>query len=259
VGFFVWLTSIETRSMYFLDQLRSVSSRIRPNRAQRHPMQTGLAGSDLERLEYFESFCSWPQTYYFKTIAVSQLIRPSTIVEVGVAYGYHAAALLTANSGATYIGVDPYFPGYDEMDAFAADVCILMDSLSPYDAFDRLHGAVSEKLYSKFGERASLMREPSREAAKKFADKSVDLIFIDGDHRFDEVRGDLIAWWPKVTRGGALCGDDWDWPDVSKAVKEFANCMGEEVLLIGSPKNLTSLGLFLNPRLSREIDLLLVF
>lgn len=210
---------------------------MRLDRAHQHPMPADFPGTDSERLEYYKPFCSWPTTYYFKTIAITQLIKPRSIIEVGVAYGYHAAALMRANSEATYLGVDPYSPGYDDNDSFAADVCILMDDESPESAFNRLHSAVSERLQSEFGERARISREPSQGAAETVPDNSVDLIFIDGDHRFDQVSGDLHRWWPKVSHGGALCGDDWDWPEVSRAVREFGHEIGEEVLLVGSPKN----------------------
>lgn len=38
----------------------------------------------------------------------------------------------------------------------------------------------------------------------------VDLVFIDGDHRYEAVKADIESWLPKVRPGGYLCGHDLD-------------------------------------------------
>lgn len=50
---------------------------------------------------------------------------------------------------------------------------------------------------------------PSPEAAAHFVDESVDVVFVDGDHTHDGVRGDILAWWPKLKSGGFMAGDDY--------------------------------------------------
>ena len=45
--------------------------------------------------------------------------------------------------------------------------------------------------------------------------ESIDFMFIDGDHRYSQVTKDINAWWPKIRKGGILCGHDcesseWD-------------------------------------------------
>ena len=70
-------------------------------------------------------------------------------------------------------------------------------------------------------------QQPSVEAATRFKDESLDFVFIDGDHRYDEVRADIAAWLPKLKPGGLLAGDDYDQdshPGVWRAVREkFGN------------------------------------
>lgn len=58
----------------------------------------------------------------------------------------------------------------------------------------------------------------SVEAAKQFADASVDFVFIDGGHTKEQVLADISAWRPKVKPGGILAGHDADWPEVLAAV-----------------------------------------
>lgn len=71
---------------------------------------------------------------------------------------------------------------------------------------------------------------PSNIAAKCFAHKNVtaDLVYIDGSHDYEDVKRDLRDYWPLVTNGGAMFGDDyWEWSDVRKAVGEFGESIGK--------------------------------
>jgi hypothetical protein len=62
---------------------------------------------------------------------------------------------------------------------------------------------------------------PTVEAAKKFADGSIDFIWVDAGHEYDEVLADLQAWWPKLKAQGIIGGDDFPMEGVERAVKEF--------------------------------------
>ncbi len=45
-------------------------------------------------------------------------------------------------------------------------------------------------------------------ASAIFADSTVDIVFIDGDHRYAGFKKDIEAWWPKLKEGGIICGHD---------------------------------------------------
>lgn len=62
----------------------------------------------------------------------------------------------------------------------------------------------------------------SWDAAAKFADGSVDVVFVDADHAYESVAKDIAAWWPKVKPGGIMAGHDFseEFPGVVGAVIE---------------------------------------
>lgn len=60
--------------------------------------------------------------------------------------------------------------------------------------------------------------------AKQYQDLSLDFVFLDASHEYEDVLADLNAWYPKVRYGGVLAGHDYNdhsWPGVKKAVDEF--------------------------------------
>lgn len=69
----------------------------------------------------------------------------------------------------------------------------------------------------------NLVNLPSVEAAALYSDNSLDYIFLDGDHNYEGIKADLIAWYPKLKSGGLFAGHDYEqpFPGVIQAVKEF--------------------------------------
>lgn len=53
------------------------------------------------------------------------------------------------------------------------------------------------------------IRSDSISASKMYADESLDVVFIDADHRYESVKADILAWMPKVKNGGILAGHDY--------------------------------------------------
>jgi predicted O-methyltransferase YrrM len=134
----------------------------------------------------------------------------ATVVEIGSFKGRSSVAIcegLRDVPGARFVAVDPWrrksmlnTEVYDEDDP---------DGDTIYERFLRNtapYGFVTA------------MRTTSVEAARELGDASVDWIFIDGDHTFGAVRGDICAWFPKVKPGGLVSGHDYDWRSVRAAV-----------------------------------------
>lgn len=61
---------------------------------------------------------------------------------------------------------------------------------------------------SKVSKYVTPIRMSSDEAAKHLAGKVFDIIYIDGDHRYSQVKRDLLNYKDLVKEGGILCGDD---------------------------------------------------
>lgn len=57
--------------------------------------------------------------------------------------------------------------------------------------------------------------------SQKFADCSLDFVYIDDDHEYDGIARSLNGWYPKVKYGGVVCGHDFCDVAVEDAVRGF--------------------------------------
>lgn len=149
--------------------------------------------------------------------------RPISVLEVGSWIGTSAlvwaeAIDLFCSQKGSVLCVDtwaPYFgepeegsipsPSYDRMTRLA-------ESGLAYQLF--LHNA-------RCGPASSPIRHfrgVSADVLPYLADRSFDVVYIDGDHAYDRVRADLLQGDRLVRDGGFLCGDDLElqWHDVDQ-------------------------------------------
>lgn len=90
---------------------------------------------------------------------------------------------------------------------------------------DRTAGRVNSMLPDG---RSVMLREMSCKAIQNFEDNSLDVVYVDADHKYEPVLADIRAWYAKVKPGGILCGDDYiegshiEKFGVIQAVKDFA-------------------------------------
>lgn len=144
-----------------------------------------------------------PQLAWFATEASTK----DSVVEVGCWRGRTTRALVD-NCPGTVFAVDTW-EGSPE----------LKEELE----FMRQYTGDPEWLFHEFTKNVSgalVLRMPSVEAAKVFPDRSVQMVILDAAHDYYSVCDDIRAWWPKVAIGGILCGHDFNYPDVAKAVRE---------------------------------------
>lgn len=116
-------------------------------------------------------------------------------VEVGVERGMYSQVICEANPSVRLTCVDAWkaYRGYrDHVDQ---------------EKLDRFFAETQERLAPFKG--VQLLRKFSVEAAKDFANGSLDFVYLDGNHNLQNVIADLAAWTPKVRPGGIVAGHDY--------------------------------------------------
>lgn len=118
-------------------------------------------------------------------------------LEIGCYDGDSAFGLLTDNPNIKeLISVDPYLD-YKDWD----NQNLVSGMVSRYEV-------VKEKL-SVFGDRHLLIREYSDYVVDCLVDNSLDFVFIDGLHTYEQVLKDCNSFYSKVKSGGIFAGHDF--------------------------------------------------
>jgi predicted O-methyltransferase YrrM len=156
-----------------------------------------------------EGWFSFPQLYKYAV----QSFPYGKFVEIGTWLGQSAAymAVEIANSKKN---IDFY--------------CV--DTWSGSEEHQQDQRVKEDKLYQTFlsnispvSEHIIPIRMSSEQASRHFKDESLDFVFIDANHEYEEVKKDIEVWYPKVKKGGIFAGHDYSdtWEGVVKAVNEW--------------------------------------
>ncbi len=125
-------------------------------------------------------------------------------VEVGVYNGEYAEQNLKAWRGNYYL-VDSW--------GFRDDGTIDKNDKDS-GTWDKIFSEAIERV-SSADTRVFIDKGLSIERAKGYQDGFFDWVFLDAGHDYVNFTNDLIAWWPKVRKGGIFSGDDYGtWNDV---------------------------------------------
>ncbi len=160
---------------------------------------------------YYESvpgYFDFPEVY---RDAVSWIPDGGTFVEVGSWQGQSLSFLLVeaANSGKQ---IKVY--GCDHFRGSVGDGPLLHEA-----SLKSIVAHCSHNLRCA-GYPFSLVHAESTVGATFFADASIDYLFIDAGHMYEEVKADLKAWVRKVKPGGIVAGHDFNQTPVAEAVQE---------------------------------------
>ncbi len=114
--------------------------------------------------------------------------------EIGVEKGKFSKVLCDLNPGVELFCIDAWdtIPGYREH--------VTQEQL---DGFQR---ETAERLE---GYNAHIIKGYSLDRVKEFDDESLDFVYIDGNHDFQNVVNDVIEWSKKVRTGGVISGHDY--------------------------------------------------
>jgi len=143
---------------------------------------------------------------------ILSFIKPGDIVcEIGCREGFTTTTL--ARAGAIVYTIDPWsnYDGYDEY------------------VFEDSYERAMERL-AEFGQqRVTVLKMKSSEALSLIP--MCDLIWVDGNHKYEYVRFDVREYWKKVKPGGIFSGHDYNHKDVGRAVNEFVEELGLELTI----------------------------
>lgn len=124
--------------------------------------------------------------------------RYQTMIEVGVCRG-EFSELVLAN-----------WPGHLTMvDAWQHFDENYRDIANADTTEHELNFMLAQRVASRFSPRSRIVRGISPSAAAEFADESVDVVYLDANHSYEAVRDELVAWGPKIKKGGAFAGHDF--------------------------------------------------
>lgn len=132
--------------------------------------------------------------------------------EIGVAFGENAESILEQWPGFLHL-IDPW---ESQSRTQWKDGGIIGNY---HDCWVYCNGKLS-----RFKDRIAYHRKYSDLALGFFEDKSLDFVYIDGNHESPQVDKDVFNWFTKVKPGGILAGHDYDnatesrFTDVKQAV-----------------------------------------
>ena len=154
-----------------------------------------------------EGFFTFPNLYATAVLKNSKGI----FVEVGSWFGqssvFLAVEIINSNKPIKLHCVDTWRGSEEHQD----DARVIEDTV--YEKFISNIAPVKEVIVP--------VRKASVEASTGYEDQSIDFVFIDAAHDYDNVKADIAAWYPKVRPGGVLAGHDYGWEGVNRAVNEF--------------------------------------
>jgi predicted O-methyltransferase YrrM len=137
--------------------------------------------------------------------------------EIGIAEGYTSEFLLDSNEKLTLYCIDP-FVNYIDWNG---------NNLNERD--DVCH--IFQNRVNRFGNRVKFIRKFSDDAISDIEDNSLDFVFIDGLHTYDQVTKDMQNYYPKLKSNGIFAGHDFTAIQcINEAVNDFAENKNKTVL-----------------------------
>lgn len=138
-------------------------------------------------------------------------------VEIGVDVGHTTEFLLKSHDKLKLICIDP-FANYIDWNG---------NNLNERDSIYKEFVSRTNP----FGDRIQHIRKTSDDAVNDIADNSLDFIFIDGLHTYDQVMKDMQNYYSKMKNGAIFAGHDYNViEDVNRAVREFAKTKNKDIL-----------------------------
>lgn len=144
---------------------------------------------------FYERIEGWFDFQELYTDMVAAAPNVAHFVEVGCHHGRSAAfmAVEIANSGKQiqFDCVDPWDGRSETGTGYNNNLAQFMLNLEPATGF------------------FTAIQAASPEAAESYAKESLDFVFIDAIHLYENHHADILAWLPKIKTGGYIGGHDY--------------------------------------------------
>jgi len=188
-----------------------------------NPFKAARARKSRHQFKRIKNIAGWTQPEQLKFLMrqIESLPDRSVIVEIGVWRGRSTFAMAEAcrRSNKRVYAIDPW-------EEYETQNGPLSTRLAEFgvDSIEAAHQEFMDNRRKLGLERwIEVIRMRSVDAARQWQDRLCDLVFIDGNHYYDPVMGDLRAWSRHMRPGGLMCGDDWETESVQRAVKDFVS------------------------------------
>lgn len=186
-----------------------------------------IAPKPIDRFVHeVHGWTSYEQLEYLTEI-VRSLPDHSLIVEVGVWHGRSALTMAEACRGTSkhVYAIDPWV-SYESQEGTDYDGTEIVKN-SGFNSFDEVFAKFLDHIADfRLSEYVTPLRSTGVAAARGWSHLNPAIVFIDANHTYEGVTGDLEAWSPLTNR---ICGDDWDFTggvadrSVERAVRDFLN------------------------------------
>ena len=163
----------------------------------------------LERPTYFDFSSAWIEHIPFSFWLVETL-KPNIIVELGTHKGHSyfsfCQAVKKLKMDTRCYAVD-HWKGDEHSGFYGSEVYKIVQNYN-------------DRHYSSF---SNLVRSTFNEASAHFLDKSIDLLHIDGQHFYDDVKNDFKKWEPKLSKKSIVLFHDTNVRERNFGVFKFWN------------------------------------
>lgn len=166
----------------------------------------------VDAARWAESVPGWMSINELEWLAsrAAELKAGERWVEIGTWKGRSFSSVaLAVPDGCTVLAVDHWNGSIGEQNTFHADAEVAcVEFFKTYFAIKEMRSK-TDLYFNAIGSLA---------AARIFPDRSLATVFLDGSHDYESVKADILAWLPKLRKGGLLCGHDATMPGVQRAL-----------------------------------------
>jgi hypothetical protein len=139
--------------------------------------------------------------------SIIDMLNPNCVMaEIGCYYGESTLMWASSEKIVKIFAIDPWKDFYDVNDG----------------ASEKGNMAEVEKTFDENIKEINKIikcKQKSLEAAEYIEDDSLNFVYLDGSHKYEDVVNDIKTWIPKIKKGGILGGHDIMWRDVALAVQ----------------------------------------